>query len=101
MFERLPDDRPDHERGFGIIVLVGRTQSAIVPSADFLLAPLVAADVDEDPHEPGLFVLPSLWNGFRCPRSLEERLLNQVERIVDGRRQTTCQAIQPFVMCVE
>ena len=77
--ECFPDDRVDDERAFGMIVLCdGGFQCAVVALADFLSAPLIAADVYQDADEPRLFIRHSEWNGVGRSGSLEERFLNEV-----------------------
>ena len=79
----------------------GGIQPAVVAFADSLSAPLIAADVDQDADEPRLFIRHSAGNGFGRSGSLEERFLNEVEGVIDSRRQTPGEPIEPLFVPIE
>lgn len=100
--ECLPHDGVDHERAFGMIVLGDDGfQQGVVALPDAFLSPLITADVYQDADQPRLFIRHAAWNGFRRPGGLEERLLNEVEGIIDRRGQTPCQPIEPLLVRIE
>lgn len=72
-----------------------------VTSTNVLFAPLVAPDIDQDANQPRLFILQSAGDGVGCARGLEERLLHEVERIVDGRGEAASQPVDSLLMSVE
>ena len=73
----------------------------IVVIANRFLAPLVAADVDEHPHEPRLFLRGA--NRYRPdgPRRPEKRLLDEVECVVYGGRDASGETVETIMMNVE
>ena len=76
-------------------------QFRIVSLADGRLAPLVAPEIDESSDELGFFARCAGRNGRRGPRSSDERVLHQIERIVGTGRESPGQAIQAQVVRVE
>ena len=69
--------------------------------ADRNLPPAIAADVDQDADEPGLFVRRAVRHRFGRPGRTEEGLLDEVSRILGTPRQPARQPEEPWLMGVE
>lgn len=65
------------------------------------LAPLVSPSVDEHSHQPRLFIRTSMRNCGRGTNSLEVGFLNEIERVINARNETSGEAIQPVPVRVE
>ena len=66
---------------------------SVVALANSRLAPLVATDIDERPDEPGFLTDQAEGNGRWGSGGLQECLLHQVERVIDGWGKAPCQAV--------
>src|SRR5262245_57493637 len=98
--EGPPDSGPCDPRGL-LVDRAARVELLVEPPANGALAPLIAADVDENADEPRLF--PGRATRYRRQRAggPEKRLLDEVQRLVRVRRKPAGQAVQPLVMSLE
>ena len=97
-----PHGRMDDERclRIGGLQAGGRGAAGVTPANAFF-SPLVASHVHQDANQPRLFSLQAMRDGFGRARRLEERLLNEIERIVCVRGESASQAVDPVFMGVE
>src|SRR2546425_9948609 len=93
--------RPDHICSFRVIALDRSAQDGRVTPAHRFLAPLISSNVDKYANKPCFRIVRSRRNGFGRSRSLEERLLNEIQRVVGTRDETSCEAIKALHMRLE
>src|SRR2546428_13537882 len=71
------------------------------PFSHTRLAPLIAADVDQHPDQPGLFFRQTDWHRSQVFGRPQERLLHQVVRLVSAGGEPSGEAVQPIFMRVK
>ena len=64
-------------------------------------APLIAADVDKDPDQPGLFPCRTGWNRSQGFRGSQEGLLHQIVRVVGARSEPPRKTVEAILVRLE
>ena len=99
--EGSPDGRPRDDRRSVIGLNVKLRSGLVVAVPHRGLPPLIATQIDQHANQPGLLSFDAVRHGIRRPGGTQERLLDEVKRVICARRESPRKAVEALVMEIE
>ena len=99
--ERPPDRRARDQFGFDAAAIDRRRRVRGRPPAHRLLAPSIAADIDQDPDQPRFLVRHARGDGLWRARRAQKGLLDDVAGVVRRSGQAAGEAVEADMVSVE